>query len=239
MVTCSICAVQNDEFAITCSGCKGFLQNRVPNLDLFATAWKILENPSRAFRQIRLAEHKNFMFFLHGLLGIALSFTCFWYLRVGEFFNTLLDVLIWGTVTGLIGGTVITLLFSLLYHRLVQLFGGKGGVRDSMALVGYSSVPIALSLVTILPIELMTFGMYLFTSNPSPYVLQPASFLLLAGLDILLLCWSLVLITRGTKIIHQISWIRSAVVMIFLLIGYGSLLFFVTPFFRGLADNAF
>ena len=50
----------------------------------------------------------------------------------------------------------------------------------------------------------MTFGMYLFTSNPDPYVIKPVSYIMLIGFDILMGGWTVVLSVIGTSVVHRL-----------------------------------
>ena len=209
MIACPTCATLNDEFAIVCSGCKGYLQNRVPNLDLFQSAWAVIESPRKAFRQLRLAEHKNYSILLFSFFGVALSFTFFWYLKIGENFSTLIDAIVWALLSGAGGGVVVLPALVGLAHGVSRLLGGTGSFRDSMVLLAYSFVPVIIALFVALPLELMTFGMYLFTSNPHPYVVKPTSYIILLGMDALAGLWTLALSVVGFHVVHQLRWSRS------------------------------
>lgn len=205
MLRCPTCAFENDDFAITCQNCKGFLQNRVPNLNLFETAWGVLESPRSTFRSIRLAEHKNFSLLLFCCFGIALSFTAFWYLKLGRLFETLLDLIPWALAGGMALGLFASLLLTGLYHLLARLFGSRIPFRNSLGLLAYSFVPIVFSLVFVLPIELLTFGMYLFTGNPHPSVIKPLSYVLLVGFDTIMALWTVTLLIIGTSVVHRMG----------------------------------
>ena len=93
MITCRVCNTENDEYAIVCRNCKSYVQNRIQNLDFFETVWKVIESPRKAFHDITLAEHKNYSLLLFALFGVALSFTGFWYFKLGSRFESLLNVL--------------------------------------------------------------------------------------------------------------------------------------------------
>lgn len=214
MIICTVCLAENDDFAITCAECKAFLQDRVPNLDLFETGWKIIESPRKAFRTITLAEHKNYALFLFTLFGVSLSFTGFWYFKLGNRFQSLLDLLVWAMGTGIALGFVSAAALTLVYYGLAKIFGGLMGFRSSMGVLGYSMTPIAFSLFLVLPIELMTFGMYLFTWNPHPYTIKPVSYVLLIGFDMVISLWSIALAVLGTKVGHRLSTWKSLVVVI-------------------------
>lgn len=205
MIQCPVCNVENDEFAVTCSTCKAFLQDRVPNLNLFETGWTVLESPRKAFRTITLAEHKNYVLFLFSLFGISLSFTGFWFFKLGRHFENLLDLIGYALGAGIVVGLLAALVITLLYHVIAKLLGGRTGFRSSLGLVGYSLTPMALAVFLILPIKLLTFGMFMFTGNPDPYTLKPFSYVMLLGFDALVSIWSIGLAILGTRIGHQVN----------------------------------
>jgi len=229
MLRCPICAHENDDFSTVCTNCKSFLQNRVPNLNLFETSWGIIEAPRKTFRTIVLAEHKNFSILLFVFFGIALSFTAFWYFRLGELFDTLLDLIPWALGSGIVFGLVAAPLLSLVYHATTRLLGSSMRFRNSFALLAYSLVPVAASLILVLPIELLTFGMYLFTSNPHPWVIKPVSFALLVGFDALMALWSIILVVQGTSVGHQFAGSKSVATVVVLMCFLGGLFFAATP----------
>lgn len=211
MVICPVCKTQNDEYAIVCHSCKSYIQNRIANLDFFDTVWKVIESPRKAFHDITLAEHKNYSLLLFSLFGVALSFTGFWYFRLGSRFESLLDLLAGATGIGVIVGLLSAILFTALFEIVVRLLGGKGSVRNSLGILAYATTPVSLSLVLILPIELLTFGMYLFTRNPDPYTFKPALYVTLIGTDCAVGLWAFVLGILGAAVSKQISLVRSIV----------------------------
>lgn len=214
MIACPVCQVENDDFATTCKACKAFIQNRIPNLDLFHTLWKIIESPRSTFHQIVLAEHKNFSLFLFSLFGISLSFTAFWYFKLGDRFESLFDLLGWAFLTGIGIGLAMAVMLTTVYHLVAKLFGSSTSVRNSFAVLAYSSTPIIASLVFVLPIELLTFGMFLFTSNPHPYTIKPISYVVLIGFDIAVALWSIILLLVGTMVSHKINFLKSVFVVL-------------------------
>jgi hypothetical protein len=214
MIECTVCQAENDDFSVTCIKCKAFLQDRVPNLNLFETGWQVIESPSKAFRKIVLAEHKNYVLFLFSLLGVSLAFTVFWFFRLGSRFESLLDLIPAAVGLGVGLGFAASFLITGVYHLLARLMGGLTGFRVSFGVLGYAMTPVAFSLVLILPIELLTFGMFLFTGNPHPYAMKPVSYVLLVGFDVLIASWTLVLAVIGTSVGHRLSAVRSLFVVV-------------------------
>jgi len=212
MINCSVCQTENDQYSTVCKKCGGFLQNRIPNLDLFDVLWKIIENPRTAFRLIMRAEHKNYALFLYTLSGIALTFTGFWYFKLGERFENILFIVILGTLIGIPFGIALCPIASSLHWGLSKIFDNKASFRNSLGITSYSLTPIVISLLFVLPIELLTFGMYFFTFNPPPITIKPVLYMLLIGFDIALALWSWILLIIGTNVGNQISLWKSIVI---------------------------
>ena len=230
MITCSVCKTQNDEYAITCGNCKSYIQNRIPNLDFFETVWKVIESPKKAFHDITLAEHKNYSLLLFALFGVALSFTGFWYFRLGTRFDSLLDLLGKAAGIGIIVGFASAVLFTLFFEMMIKLFGGKGTVRNSLGLLAYATTPVALSLVMILPIELLTFGMFLFTSNPDPSTIKPGMYVTLIAFDALMALWAVMLGIMGASVGKQVSYGKAVISVVVSTAGSLGVLFMVARY---------
>jgi hypothetical protein len=219
MIICSVCQTENDSYAAICKKCGGFLQNRVPNLDLFDTLWRIIENPRKAFRLIMIAEHKNYALFLYALCGISVAFSGFWYFRVGDRFENVMLLIFWGLIIGVPLGIGLCPILTSFHWLLSKLLGGKSTFRASMGITSYSLMPFIVSLLLLLPIELMTFGMYIFTFNPHPIIIKPVSYIVLIGLNTAMILWALVLLVIGTNVGNQISAWKS-ILVVFLVSGF-------------------
>jgi hypothetical protein len=214
MITCGVCKTENDEFAITCRNCKSYIQNRIPNLDFFDTVWKVIESPREAFHDITLAEHKNYSLLLFALFGIGLALTGFWYFKLGSRFESILDLMAEAIAIGIVLGFVSAALFSVLFSLTIKMMGGKWGVRNSLGILAYATTPVSLSLAFILPVELLSFGMYLFTSNPDPYTLKPGIYVALISFDCAMALWAFVLSVVGASVSKQLSVVKSLVVIL-------------------------
>jgi hypothetical protein len=212
MIICSVCQTENDQYTTICKKCGGFLQNRVPNLDLFDMLWKIIETPRNAFRLIMRAEHKNYALFLYMLSGIAVTFAGFWHFKLGNRFENIFLIILPAILIGILIGLALCPIASSLHWGLLKILGNKSSFRNSLGITSYSLVPIVVSLLFVLPIEVLTFGMYFFTFNPPPITIKPISYLLLIGLDGALTVWAWVLLIIGTAVGGQISLWKSIII---------------------------
>lgn len=210
MILCSVCAHANDDLQTICSFCGSYIQDRVPNLDFFATMWRLVESPTEAFYKITIAEHKNYVLLLMMFLGIGTSFGLLWARHAGNEFNNLLYLILLGFVIGLGIALPIGLLLTVTVHWLLRLFGGKGTLKNTYGVLGWSLMPIMLSVCIVLPIELASIGLRLFSTNPSPMEVKPLVYIVLLVLDGFAALWTLNLARVGFCVAHKISTWKSA-----------------------------
>ncbi len=221
MIRCSVCGTENDDLAVLCKNCKSYLQTKVDTLDLFGMMWMLIETPRRAMKRIVLARYKNYAYFLSALFGISLVYTVMWYRNLGKVFNDLFILLLGGILAGPVVGIVFALLCSVVLALFARMLGGKATVRNTFAVMAYSTVPIVFSLVFILPIEVAVFGLSFFDNNPPPLVLKPVEYVVLIGLDILATIWSWFLLVEGIVVANGFTRLKSAMAGILVLVLAG------------------
>ena len=209
MITCPVCQHPNDDFAIKCSSCSSYLQERVPTLDLFSMMWRIVESPKDSLKKIILAEHKNFVLFISIFLGIAVVFALMWVHKSGDNYDNLLPLLLTGSLAGIAVGIPLLIILSSVFHLVAKVFRGKGGWKETYAVTGWSLIPIVFSVVFLLPLELATMGLYFFSSGLSGYDLKPTVFLILTGLDGICAVWTIILISLGMTMLHRFHFVFS------------------------------
>ncbi|MGA7159374.1 MAG: YIP1 family protein [Bacteroidota bacterium] len=209
MIYCLVCAHPNDEHSTVCVQCGSFLQDRIPNLDFFSTLWQLVESPKEAFHRIIKAEHKNYVLFLMLFLGIGASFTLMWARHAGNEFDNLIYLLLLGYVLGVGIALPVGGLMAVTVHLLLRLLGGKGVMKNTYAIFGWSLIPIMFSVLIILPIEFASIGLRLFSTNPSPMDIKPVVYSVLMFFDLFAVLWSVNLARVGLSIAHEVSAWRS------------------------------
>ena len=206
---CPVCQAENSHLATVCIACGSFIQQRIENLDLFSCSWKILEQPKSAFRTVAMARHKNYIVLLSAMSGFALIFGWFWMVKGGDHAANLINVLAAGIALGPPAGILIIFVTSAGITLAARVLGLRVRLRDAYAITAYGSVPLILTSMLFLPIEIMSFGIYFFASSPSPYSLRPFSYVTLLGLDGLFTLWSLILLIVGTHVLFGAGWMKS------------------------------
>lgn len=207
MITCSICKTENHHLAITCASCGSYLQGRIDNLDLFSTCWGLIESPVKTFRRIAIAEHKNYVIPLSAVFGIALTFFFFWLIKAESYADSLLNILAAGFLIGPFVGLCTVLVAAGVTAGMAQVLRLPVKLKNAIAVIAYAMIPVILSFIILLPIELMTFGSGFFAASPSPYRLNPTSYSILLMLDGLFAFWALILLHIGFRQLLRKGWI--------------------------------
>lgn len=193
VITCKNCSDENPYFSLICGNCRAYLRDRVVNIDLWKTVGELVESPVKAFSEIIHAEHKNFIFFLSFLIGIKF------------FINALIlsEPVFKGTqvfshtaavfLVSIIAVLLIPALFSLLFTRFTNVFKVHTRYKDNFSLFIYSQIPHVFALVFLFPVELVLFGGFLFSNNPSPFLLKPTPAWTMAVMEGIMFLWASVL----------------------------------------------
>ena len=198
--TCSNCSAENPPYAYICNNCNSFIRERVFNIDLWNVIGLLIESPKKAFELIVFSEHKNYISFL--LIFIAskmLVNTRFISLiSLGSFNPTTSLYLSYLIILGIL--VVYLILFSICFTFINKIIQITTRFRDNFAVLTYSLLPNVFGIIFLFIIELVVFGEYLFSINPTPFVIKGITAYLFAGAEILLIGWSILLSYRAFKV---------------------------------------
>jgi hypothetical protein len=192
-ITCPHCKSENPFYKSICSQCNSFMRERIVNLDLWKTLGMLVENPSEAFKMIVFSEHKNFIIFiiLFAVAKLLIDARFLSMLTLGVFQST---VGIW--VSYLIILPIIFILISslsFLFKFISKSNKIENRTKDYFALMSFIIVPYVFGLLILFPFELIIFGDYLFSLNPTPFVIKELFAYLFLALEILIILWSIFL----------------------------------------------
>lgn len=213
MITCPVCAAPNGDLDVVCVSCGGFLQQRIENLDLFATGWGLIERPARTFHTIAIARHKNFSLLLAAAAGIPLAFLFFRAVHAGEAAGGLLPIVAAALAAGPPAGIAAVLAGATAAWAAGAVTGAAVRWRNAFAVAAWGLLPVVMAGIVVVPLELLSFGEFLFSRNPGPSLLRPGTYLLLLGLDILFAAWALFLEAAGMRaVVGARPWWRALAV---------------------------
>jgi hypothetical protein len=118
---------------------------------------------------------------------------------------------IWTFIAGGIYGAVGYFLLGFAIFFGARLLGSLGSFRRERQLVGFALVPLALSLLVLLPLRLALYGGDTFRDGGADEGTGEA---VLLGLQLGFAAWSLGLLLLGVHVVHGWDWVRSTAVVV-------------------------
>ena len=115
-------------------------------------------------------------------------------------------VAIWAFIAGGIYGAVGYFLFGFALFFGARLVGSLGDFRRERQLVGFALVPLAASLLVLLPVRLALYGGDTFRAGGAG---RGAGETALLAAQLAVAAWSLALLLLGVRVVHGWGWPRS------------------------------
>ena len=113
---------------------------------------------------------------------------------------------IWAFVAGGLYGAVGYFFFGFALFFGARLLGSLGDFRRARQLVGFALVPLALSLLVLLPLRLALYGGNAFRNGgPDEGIGETV----LLALQLAFVAWSLGLLVIGVRVVHGWTWLRT------------------------------
>ncbi|HEY4755088.1 MAG TPA: hypothetical protein VIH28_03425 [Ignavibacteriaceae bacterium] len=189
-IICKNCQTSNPFHELTCRNCKSYLRERVYNLDLWKLLEQLIESPLNGFTKIIHSEQKNFIVFIILLASIKFFInTIFFFLTIPQHnlfsVNSIRNYLI-----VLLSVALIISIFSLVIKFINQISSNVTRSKDILAILSYSLIPNIFALVILFPLELIFFGEYLFSNNPSPFIIKETTAYIMLILELLIMVWT-------------------------------------------------
>lgn len=224
-ITCPHCNSDNAFYNITCDKCKFYLRDRIYNIDLWSAISTLIDNPAKAFRNIIFSEHKNFVLFIIIFISakylINTRFLAM--LTVGEFQSSIELFLSYLIILGSVCSYF--LLFVFAYRFLCVLNSIHYRIKDVLSIIIYSQIPFALGLIILFPLELVIFGDYLFSLNPTPFTIKGNITYIFLVVEMGIILWSIFLTFKAFKT-HSQNFIFSVLVTISFVVLFWVLIYF-------------
>lgn len=224
-ITCPHCKSDNAFYNVTCNKCGYYLRDKIYNIDLWSIIIKLIDNPSKAFRNIIYAEHKNFIFFILLFISakVLINSRFLSMVSVGEFQTTL--ELFFSYLIVLVSVLIFFIVFTFAYKALCIFQSVHFRFADIISLIIYSQIPFVFGLIILFPLELVIFGDYLFSINPSPFLIKGSIAYLFLVMELALILWNIFLTFLAFKV-HSHNLILSTVVTISFVVLFWVLIYF-------------
>lgn len=198
-IKCPNCNSENPYFALNCINCKFLLRDKIVNIELWKTISLLIETPLTAFHKITFSENKNFIYGILFFLGIKIWILSAWF---GLIFNKEVNPIY--DFYKLILFSFIAAVLSILIpvSKLAVLLKIKKNnfrFKDIYSTTIYSFIPIVFSVLILFPLEIIVFGEYLFSINPSPFEIKNLFAYIFISLEIGFIIWSFCLLIISIK----------------------------------------
>ena len=113
---------------------------------------------------------------------------------------------VWAFIAGSIYGAVGYFVLGFAVFFGARLLGSLGSFRRERQLVGFATVPVALSFLLILPLRLAIYGGDTFRDGGAD---EGTGETALLGLQLVFVAWSLALLLVGVQVVHGWTSLRS------------------------------
>ncbi len=193
-VICGSCQTANPFHQLACQNCKNYLRERIYNLDLWQLLGRLIEKPKNAFTKIIFSEQKNFVFSLILILSVKVFINIILFSAANQKGSLIFMNFLWNYLIVLSIIILLIVSFAFLIKVCNHWFHNKTRAKDIFAVLSYSQVPYIFALLILFPLELIFFGEYLFSNNPSPFIIKETAAYIFAVLELLIIIWSLFLV---------------------------------------------
>jgi len=126
-----------------------------------------------------------------------------------DYDSTLLAI--WAFIAGGIYGFVGYFVIGLAVLFGVRLFGSLGSFRRARQTVGFALVPLAVSLLVLLPLRLALYGGDTFRAGGAD---EGTGERVLFVAQLVFAVWSVALLLVGVRVVHGWSWLRSVAAVV-------------------------
>ena len=114
---------------------------------------------------------------------------------VGEFQSTIGLQISYLIVLGII--LIYFIIFSFIHKSLSKINEVYIRFKDTFALIIYSQIPFLFGLFILFPLELVILGDYLFSMNPTPFIIKGSITYFFLAIEIGLVIWSIFLVFQS------------------------------------------
>ncbi len=196
-IECPNCGHKNNSIDRVCKNCHFYLREKIANIDLWTTFWKMLETPRKAFQNIFFAEKKNYVFILLFVLSFKFCFNGLVLANITKKNIFVFDEFYFNLLLSFGYFFLFIFLFSLFYKLTSKIFGIYVRYKDSYTLFTYSLWPMIFAVVILSLLQYALFGEFYFTFNPSPFIIKPFAAYVLLALEALTILFTLYLAIWG------------------------------------------
>ncbi len=190
ILVCENCKTENPNYSLICTNCNSFLRARVPNIDLWATIARLIDNPITSIRTIIYADHKNFVLLLLILAAFKNTLNTIMFINATVTYHTnQLDAAV-KIGFGMLLFISVFFAGAFIITKINKMLGVDNRLKDNIAIFTYSLIPMIILLLVLTPIYFAMYGLYWFKFNPSPFLIKPFASYIFLVIESLFTIWS-------------------------------------------------
>lgn len=218
----NICDVCNNPYFVLdyrCKICGNILRERVTVINLGEIIHSLLFEIEDGVKKILYAEKKNYVFVLLMLLSIKLTILTLFDVSFIDLNDELKSTQLifkiffcWFLFLFLFGVILKLMIFSI---KRVSL-----NLKLIYSLIGYSNLFFSLTTLILFPLELMLFGAYLFSNNPSILEINYFKAVSLIVIEILIILYTIYLLFKFLVFILQQRYLAFSLAILSLFLFY-------------------
>jgi hypothetical protein len=155
------------------------------------------------------AEPLLLVIWLAGIAAVLATPTATDLLDDPDYDSTLLAI--WAFIAGGVYGFVGYFVIGLAVLFGVRIFGSLGSFRRARQTVGFALVPLAVSLLLLLPLRLAVYGGDTFRAGGAD---EGTGERVLLVTQVAFAAWSVLLVVLGIRVVHGWSWLRAVAAVV-------------------------
>jgi uncharacterized protein with PQ loop repeat len=142
---------------------------------------------------------------------------------VGEFQSTIGLQISFLIVLGIT--LIYFIIYSYLHKSLSKSYEVNIRIKDTFALIIYSQIPFLFGLFILFPLELVILGDYLFSMNPTPFIIKGSIAYFFISIEIGLVIWNIFLVFKAFLTQSQQTFFGKASATVFVVLFWALIYF--------------
>ena len=220
-IFCSICDSENFILNLKCSNCGSLIRENIRTINIGETFQNFLLNTDFGIKKVLYSEKKNYLLLLISLLSIKLTILTFFDISILD--QKLITTLLKLNLLVFSYWFLFILLLGVIFKVLIEIIvRNKFYYKDSLTIIAFSFLYFSVVGIILFLLELMLFGKFFFSNNPSIFQINLYKALAVISLEMIIFLYSLFLLIRFLVfILHKkfLATLLSVAFLIFIFIG--------------------
>jgi hypothetical protein len=225
-LNCPICNSENFVLNLRCFNCGGLIRENFRTINLGEVLKDLVFNLNFGIKRILYSERKNYVSLLLVLLSIKLTLFTFY---SSSILDQSLEISINNLLLIVISFWIAVVLFISLVFKIIigKIIGQKFSYKNFISIIAYSFLYYSIFGFFLFLLEIMLFGSYFFSNNPSIFQINFYKALAVISLELILILYSIYLLINFLIFILQskvLSFLFTAAFLFLIYFGNKTLL---------------